>query len=132
MTAEISKIEDKSNEISKVRRKRGRSIRMKSSEDSLGSNVRLYQSTWARLRDLETEANQNGPRRVYARDIIDAGLKKVETSDLEGLRKRRATVRDQFLEKLKEFQSSQTGATEEAFLAHLLGLSSHQTSTNKT
>lgn len=122
MSLEIEKSE-KLVEIGKGKKKRSRIGRLRKSEEPLGSNVRLYNSTWEILRQLDSDANKNGPKRVLARDIIDRGIRKIVESDLEGIRKQRATIRDQFNERLKEFQSGQSGATEEMFLAHLLGLS---------
>jgi len=124
MNSEVEKQDENKNDASKIsRRKKTKISRARRAEESLGSNVRLYVSSWEFLRKLELDANQGGPRRVYARDIIDAGIKKILETDLENLRKRRATIRDQFADRLKEFQSERSGATEEVFLAHLLGLS---------
>jgi hypothetical protein len=115
---------EKQNEsIKGARKRKPRMSKARRADESLGSNVRLYLSTWELVRKLETDANNGGPRRVYARDILDAGIKKIVESDLEGLRKKRATIRDHFADRFKEFQSERSGASEEAFLAHLLGLS---------
>lgn len=100
-------------------KKNKRSRKSKQSKDEVRA-VRIFAHTLSKIDELIEESKQDGISRIQARHLIELGIKKINLSELDKLRKETATTEDKFEERLREYQKSNPGATKESFLEHLL------------
>lgn len=115
LSVATSHVEDNKTDPKKIKRSR----KSKHPKDEVRT-VRIFANTLSKIDELIEESKRDGISRIQARHLIEFGIRKITSNDLEKLRKDTATTEDKFEERLKEFQKSNPSATKESFLEHLL------------
>lgn len=107
------------NDDKKSIKQRRRRSRLSQSEVS-NVNIKISSNTYTDLKNLADEANGSGPRRVQVRDLVELAVKKINKSEVENLRKEKATTQDRFNALLEDFKQKNPDANADDLLEKLM------------